>query len=74
MCGVMKWRTESYLYMQVRNECQNLLMYPYTVRQEILTKEKFDEFDESFVSSIFNSSNFYRIMLGLSQSKHFVNI
>ena len=27
-----------------------------TVRQEILTKEKFDE---SFVSSIFNSSNFY---------------
>ena len=45
-----------------------------TVRQEILTKQKFDEFDESFVSSIFNSSNFYRIMLGLSQSKHFVNI
>ena len=27
--------------------------------QEILTKEKFDEFDESFVLSIFNSSNFY---------------
>ena len=32
---------------------------PYTIQQEILTKEKFDEFDESFVSSIFNSSNFY---------------
>ena len=32
-----------------------------TVRQEILMKGKFDEFDESFVSSIFNSSNFYLI-------------
>ena len=29
------------------------------IQQEILTKEKVDEFDESFVSSIFNSSNFY---------------
>ena len=30
-----------------------------TVRQEILTAIKLDEFDELFVSSIFNSSNFY---------------
>ena len=38
--------------------CDNYFLV-VTVRQEILKKGKLDEFDESFVSSIFNSSNFY---------------